>query len=78
MLLSVVYHPDITVRTAYDLKPCRTVSHLAMIIISSREAYVYYDLGDPHGGGLRIIVVDVVSIKDGKRDAVDDFPTRVS
>lgn len=27
-LSRVVYHPDITVRTAYDLKPCKTVNHL--------------------------------------------------
>lgn len=51
-----VYHPEITVRTAYDLKPCDTVSH-DLIMEQQGSTYVYYDLCDPHVGGLRSVVV---------------------
>lgn len=53
-----------TVRTAYDLKPCR------LLVKSSRDhrrgkAYVYYDLGDPHSDGSGGVAVVVVNIEEG-------------
>lgn len=56
------YHPETTVRTAYDLKPCDVVS--GRNAEGLRFTNVYDDFGDPHGGGFRggsatVVVVDI-------------------
>ena len=45
------YHPEITVRTAYDLKPCPTLDQLTPSSRVQDSTHVYNNLGDPHGGG---------------------------
>lgn len=45
--LLLPYHPDITVRTAYDLKPCERYQRM-YFISEAEESYVNDDLDDPH------------------------------
>lgn len=50
------HHPEITVRTAYDLKPCDSrLAHCKMRIKASIRitAHVNNNFGDPHGCGSR-------------------------
>lgn len=60
------HHPETTVRTAYDLKPCDVVSCQGLSVLST-FTHVDYDFGDPHGSELRdgaavVVVVVVVGI----------------
>lgn len=52
-----------TVRTAYDLKPCRQLVRVSRDHIRGNP-YVYYDLGDPHSGGMCGVAVVVVNIEE--------------
>lgn len=59
-----VYHPDMTVRTAYDLKPCEKLAKTTSDH-KRGKAYVYYDLSDPHSGGMGDVADVVVDIEEG-------------
>jgi len=50
----LTYHPEITVRTAYDLKPCKTDS-ATTTYIRITFTYVDDDLDDPHFGACVVV-----------------------
>jgi hypothetical protein len=47
--VAIVYHPEITVRTAYDLKPYQIST---FPIAKLEDAYINDNFYDPHFGGM--------------------------
>lgn len=43
------HHPEMTVRTAYDLKPCDLIRY--MVALTVNDTYVYYHFDYSHIGG---------------------------
>ena len=61
MTVAIVYHPDITVRTAYDLKPLNRSKHGGWRI-GCAITYIYNDLYNPHSGDVVVVVGCLVGI----------------